>query len=176
MTEPRAEWNSWFRINNSGDIFIGPRDEKRKFVGTVADVDPALLLKGELWIAERWRVTDVLLRKHGLREKIFMAAERDQDFEYGFLWLSFGFYEKARAKRWGPGVSAEDLKNAAMAFKQALEEAQPQAGRQTDYDAAKRRWVFDVELADGRELATFLGVLLTYLDRYPILAATLGAA
>ena len=176
MTEPRAEWNSWFRINNSGDIFIGPRDDKRKFVGTVADVDPSLLLKGELWIAERWRVTDVLLRGDGLRDKFHLVAERDDGFEYGFLWLSFGFYKKARAKRWGPGVNAEDLTNAVIAFTQALEEAQPKAGRQTDYDRDKRRWTFDLELADERELATFLGVLRTYLDRYPVLAATLGAA
>lgn len=176
MDEPRAEWNSWFRINDLGEVRIGMKEDKLKVVGTVTDVDPSLLLEGELWIAERWRATDALLRQHGLREKFRLASERDQDFEYGFLWLSFGFSQKARAKRWGPGVSAEDLKDAAMAFKQALEAAQPQGGGQTDYDPSRRRWTFDLELADEQELATFIQVLLGHLDRYPVLAATLGAA
>lgn len=176
MNEPRAEWNSWFRINDLGEVRLGTKEDKLKFVGTVADVDPSLLLTGEKWIMERWRWMDAALRERGIRKKMYLVSERDQDFEYGFLWVSFGFYKKARAKRWGRGATAEDLEKSVKAFIAGLETTQPQAERMIDYDPRKRGWVFDLEIADEREARQFLEILVGHLEEFPILAFTLGAA
>jgi len=162
----RTARNSSLRIHDDGLVSIESVGGKKRVLGRVGidDIEPNLL-PGERSLARTWKETSDFLRTHRIRSKVYLDAERQPVYEYGFLWISFSFDRGMARKRWGSGL---ELDQAAETLANAIpDETYPDYHGRIEKEP--RRWAFQIDIMDDDPREKFFEVFFRALGEMPVL-------